>query len=140
MRYLNGADGLEVVLSLRDFNEFVDELRMFTMPPVLAGLERLDATDRFIAKQLAVTEAIISDWKAGKVKLPADQQVLLCKMLERGLKIYEDVLAGYDNDDVERQFYEIGVLKEHIRCADKLLALQLEMIAASNTEALLPES
>lgn len=128
MRYLNGADGLEVVLSLRDFNELVDELRMLTMPPVLAGLERLDATDRFIAGQLAVPEVTISDWKSGKVRLTTNQQIVLCKMLERGIRIYEDVLAGYESDTIERQFYEIGVLKEHIRCADKLLSIQTEMI------------
>jgi hypothetical protein len=128
MRYLNGADGLEVVLSLRDFNELVDELRMLTMPPVLAGLERLDATDQFIAGQLAVPEVTISDWKAGKVKLTTNQQMVLCKMLERGIRIYEDVLAGYESDPVERQFHEIGELKEHIRCADKLFNMQIKMI------------
>lgn len=131
MRYLDGADGLEVVLSLVDFNELVDELRMLTMPPVLAGLERLDATDSFIAMQLAVPEETVSQWKAGKATLTIDQQVDLCTLLERGLKIYEDILAGYENDSVERPFYEIGVLKDHIRSANKLLGLQRELIAAA---------
>jgi hypothetical protein len=139
MRYLNGADGLEVVVSLREFNELVDELRMLTMPPVLAGLERLDATDRFIAGQLAVPEVTISDWKTGKVKLTTDQQVVLCKMLERGIKIYEDVLAGDESNTIERQFYEIGVLKEHIRCADKLLNMQAKMIEENKSVALHPD-
>ncbi|MFZ4855303.1 MAG: hypothetical protein ACOYL3_02805 [Desulfuromonadaceae bacterium] len=132
MKYLNEVDGLSVVISLRDFNELVDELRMLTMPPVLAGLERLDATDRFIAGQLAVPENTVSDWKSGTVRLTADQQARLCTMLERGLHIYEDILAGYDIEDSERPFYEVGVLEEHIRCAGKLLALQRELIAADD--------
>jgi hypothetical protein len=130
MKYLNEVDGLSIVMSLKDFNELVDDLRMLTMPPVLAGLERLDATDRFIAGQLAVPEHTVSDWKSGTATLTADQQARLCNMLERGLKIYEDILAGYDSEDSERPFYEIGVLEEHIRCAGKLLALQREPIAA----------
>ena len=130
MKYLNGSDGLEIVLSLRDFNDFVDELRMFTMPPVLAGLERLEATDLFIATQLAVPETIISEWKTGKFTLTMEQQLALCSMLERGIKIYEDIFAGYESDNIERPFYEMGVLKEHIRCAKKLLKLQREIIAA----------
>ena len=133
MKYLNEADGLNVVISLRDFNELVDELRMLTMPPVLAGLERLDATDRFIAGQLALPEETIADLKSGTVTLTTDQQVRLCTTLERGLQIYEDILAGYDNEDSERPFYEVGVLEEHIRCAGKLLALQRELIAADNS-------
>lgn len=128
MRYLDGADGLEVVLSLNDFNELVDELRTFTMPPVLAGLERLDATDALIAEQLAVSEITVSHWKTGKSTPSVNQQIFLCSMLERGVKIYEDILAGYESDNVERPFYEIGVLKEHIRCAGKLLAMQRNMI------------
>lgn len=139
MRYLNGADGLEVVLSLRDLNELVDELRLFTMPPVLAALERLDATDQFIAGQLTVPEMTVSDWKSGKVKLTTNQQVVLCKMLERGIKIYEDVLAGYESDTVDRQIYEIEVLKEHIRCADKLLKMQTEIIEENKSAALNPD-
>ncbi len=131
MKYLNDVDGLKVVLSLKDFNELVDELRMLSMPPVLAGLERLDATDQFIAAQLAVTEETVSDWKTGRVKLPLDRQVVLSKMLERGIHIYVDVLAGYEADTAERPFYEIGVLKEHIRCAEKLLQFQRRIIAAS---------
>ena len=51
-------------------------------------------------------------------------------MLERGIKIYEDIFAGYESDNIERPFYEMGVLKEHIRCAKKLLKLQREIIAA----------
>ena len=133
MKYLNEVDGLKVVMSLRDFNELVDELRTLTMPPVLAGLERLDATDRFIAGQLAVPEKTVSDWKSGTVRLTADQQVRLCSVLERGLQIYEDILAGYESDDSERPFYEIGVLEEHIRCAGKLLSIQRELIAADNS-------
>ncbi|HIJ89036.1 MAG TPA: hypothetical protein HPP97_15380 [Desulfuromonadales bacterium] len=132
MKYLNEADGLNVVISLRDFNDLVDELRMLTMPPVLAGLERLDATDRFIAGQLAVPEQTVSEWKSGTVTLTAAQQARLCNMLERGLKIYEDILAGYDVDESERPFYERGVLEEHIRCAGKLLALQRDLIAADD--------
>lgn len=135
MRYFNGADGLEVVLSLTDYNELVDELRTLTMPPVLAGLERLDATDGFIAGQLAVPESTIARCKAGLVGLTMDQQVTLCEILERGIKIYEDVLAGYESDGVERPFYEIGVLKEHIRCAEKLLAMQRNMMPAPEEEA-----
>jgi len=136
MRYLNTPDGLEVVLSLTDFNELVDELRMFTMPPVLAGLERLDATDAFIAEQLAVPEITVSQWKTGKERLTVVQQAFLCNMLERGLKIYRDILAGYESDTVERPFYEIGVLKEHIRCANKLLALQRKLMAADKPDTL----
>ncbi len=132
MKYLNEVDGLSVVMSLRDFNELVDGLRTLTMPPVLAGLERLDATDRFIAGQLAVPEHTVSEWKSGTVRLTADQQARLCNMLERGLKIYEDILAGYDVEDSERPFYEIGVLEEHIRCAGKLLALQRQLMAADD--------
>ena len=133
MKYLNEADGLNVVISLRNFNELVDELRMLTMPPVLAGLERLDATDKFIAGQLALPEESIADLKSGVVKLTVDQQRLLCTTLERGLHMYEDVLAGYDNNDSERPFYEVGVLEEHIRCAGKLLALQRELTAAEDS-------
>lgn len=132
MKYLNEADGLKVVISLRNFNELVDELRMLTMPPVLAGLERLDATDKFIAGQLALPEESIADLKSGMVTLTADQQTRLCTTLERGLHIYEDILAGYDNEDSERPFYEVGVLEEHIRCATKLLALQRELTAAAD--------
>ena len=128
MKYLNEVDGLKVVVSLRDFNELVDELRTLTMPPVLAGLERLDATDRFIAGQLAVPEKTVSDWKCGTVRLTADQQAHLCSLLERGLQIYGDILAGYEDDDSERPFYEIGVLEEHIRCAGKLLSMERELI------------
>ena len=131
MKYLNEADGLNVVISLRDFNELVDELRTLTMPPVLAGLERLDATDLFIAGLLALPEEAIADLKSGVVKLSPDQQTRLCSTLERGLHIYEDILAGYDNEDSERPFYEVGVLEEHIRCAGKLLALQRELIINS---------
>ncbi len=134
MKYLNDVDGLKVVLSLKDFNELVDELRMLVMPPVLAGLERLDATDQFIAAQLAVTEVTVSDWKTGRAKLPLDRQITLCKMLERGLHIYEDVLAGYEADTAERPFYEIGVLKEHIRCAGKLLVAQRRVVAATEQD------
>jgi len=140
MRYINEVDGLKVVLSLRILNELVDELRMLTMPPVLAGLERLDAPDWFIARQLAVPEMSISHWKAGKVKLTADRQINLCKMLEQGIKIYEDVLTGYENDNIDRPFYEIGVLNEHIRSAEKLLGIQREIIAAGKPEALLPDA
>ncbi len=129
MKYLKEADGLNVVISLREFNDVVDELRMLTMPPVLAGLERLDATDRFIAGQLSLPEEAIADLKSGKTKLTIDQQVRLCFTLERGLHIYEDLLAGYDTDDSDLPFYEVGVLEEHIRCAGKLLALQRELIA-----------
>jgi hypothetical protein len=77
-----------------------------------------------------VPEHTVSEWKSGTVRLTADQQARLCTMLERGLRIYEDILAGYDGDDGEesdRPFYEIGVLEEHIRCAGKLLALQREL-------------
>ncbi len=136
MRYLNEVDGLKVVLSLRDLNELVDELRMITMPPVLAGLERLDAPAWFIARQLAVPEMSISHWKAGKVKLTTDRQVNLCKMLELGIKIYEEVLKGYESKTIECPFYEIDVLKEHIRCAEKLLFIQREIIAANKPTAL----
>ena len=132
LKYLNEVDGLSVVMSLRDFNELVDGVRTLTMPPVLAGLERLDATDRFIAGQLAVPEHTVSEWKSGTVRLTADQQARLCNMLERGLKIYEDLLAGSDVEDSERPFYEIGVLEEHIRCAGKLLALQRQLMAADD--------
>lgn len=131
MKYLNEADGLNVVVSLRDFNELVDELRMLTMPPVLAGLERLDATDKFIAGQLAVPEETVPSLKSGTVTLTTAQQVRLCAILERGIKIYEDILAGYESDESERPFYEIGVLEEHIRCAYKLLAIQRELITNS---------
>ncbi len=134
MKYLNDAEGLKVVLSLKDFNELVDDLRMLIMPPVLAGLERLDATDQFIAAQLAVSEVTVSHWKTGKIKLPLDRQVTLCKMLARGIHIYEDVLAGYEADSAERPFYEIGVLKEHIRCADKLLTIQRGVISATEQD------
>ncbi len=130
MKYLNEADGLNVVISLREFNEIVDELRMLTMPPVLAGLERLDATERFIAGQLALPEEAIEDLKSGKVELTIDQQVRLCFTLERGLQIYEDLLASYDDEDGDHPFYEVGVLEEHIRCAGKLLAIQRERIEA----------
>ena len=136
MKYLNEADGLKVVVSLRNFNELVDELRMLTMPPVLAGLERLDATDKFIAGQLAVPEETVPSLKSGTVTLTTAQQVRLCAILERGIKIYEDILAGYESeesDESERPFYEIGVLEEHIRCAYKLLAIQRELIAASDS-------
>ena len=130
MKYLKEADGLNVVISLREFNDVVDELRMLTMPPVLAGLERLDATDRFIAGQLSLPEEAIADLKSGKTKLTIDQQVRLCFTLERGLQIYEDLLASYDDEDGDHPFYEVGVLEEHIRCAGKLLAIQRERIEA----------
>jgi hypothetical protein len=139
MKYLNEADGLNVVVSLRNFNELVDELRMLTMPPVLAGLERLDATDKFIAGQLAVPEEAVPSLKSGTVTLTTAQQVRLCAILERGIKIYEDILAGYESEESaeseesERPFYEIGVLEEHIRCAYKLLAIQRELIATSDS-------
>ena len=138
MRYLNEANGLEVVLSLRDFNELVDELRMFTMPPVLAGLERLDATDRFIAGQLEVPDVTVAHWKTGKARMTQYQQTILCTILERGIMIYENILEEYENDNVERPFYEIGVLKEHIRCADKLLNIQREIIEVNKTGSLRP--
>ena len=132
MKYLNEANGLNVVMSLREYNDIVDELRMLTMPPVLAGLERLDATDRFIAGQLALPEEAIAEFKSGTVKLTTNQQTLLCWTLERGLQIYEDLLASYDDEDGDHPFYEVGVLEEHIRCAGKLLAIQRERIAAEH--------
>ena len=134
MRYLNGTDGLEVVLSLMDLNDIIDEFRMLTMPPVLAGLERLDAPIGFIAKQLGVPEISVEYWQTGKRKLPVDRQVRLCEMLEQGIKLYEDVLAGYESDNIDRPFYEIGVLKEHIRSAKKLLNIQREMITTQMNE------
>ena len=133
MKYLNEVDGLKVVVSLTEFNDLVDELRLFTMPPVLAGLERLDATDRFIAAQLTVPEMMITNCKTGKAELTTDHQISLCNMLERGIKIYEDILLEHERDNVERPFYETGVLKEHIRCAKKLLNIQLEMISAKTS-------
>jgi hypothetical protein len=137
MRYINEVDGLKVVLSLRDLNELVDDLRMFTMPPVLAGLERLDAPAWFIARQLAVPESSITHWKSGTVNVSTDRLINLCKMLEQGIETSREVLAEYENNSIERPFYEIGVLKEHIRCAEKLLNIQREMISASRPKALL---
>jgi hypothetical protein len=136
MRYIDEIDGLKVVLSLRDLNEIVDDLRTLTMPPVLAGLERLDAPVWFIARQLAVPEMSISQWKAGKGNLTTGRQVSLCKILERGIKICEEILVGYESDNVDRPFYEVGVLKEHIRCAEKLLNIQRDMIAACKATVL----
>jgi hypothetical protein len=135
MRYINEVDGLKVVLSLSDLNDIVDELRILTMPPVLAGLERLDAPVWFIARQLAVPEMSITHWKSGRVKLATGLQISLCKMLELGIEIYEDVLAEYENDNIDRPFYEIGVLKDHLRSAEKLLYMQREIIAASKPGA-----
>ena len=135
MRYINEVDGLKVVLSLSDLNDIVDELRILTMPPVLAGLERLDAPVWFIARQLAVPELSILQWKSGKGKLTTGLQISLCKMLELGIVIYEDVLTGYENDNIDRPFYEIDVLKDHLRCAEKLLYMQREIIAATKPGA-----
>jgi hypothetical protein len=135
MRYINEVDGLKVVLSLSDLNDIVDELRILTMPPVLAGLERLDAPVWFIARQLAVPEMSILQWKSGRGKLTTGLQISLCKMLELGIEIYEDVLTAYENDNIDRPFYEIGVLKDHLRSAEKLLYMQREIIAKSKPGA-----
>jgi hypothetical protein len=134
MRYINEVDGLKVVISLSDLNELVDDLRTLTMPPVLAGLERLDTPDWFIARQLAVPEKSVTQWKAGSVNLTTDRQINLCKMLESIIQKYADVLTEYENDNVDRPFYEVGVLKEHIRCANKLLILQREMLSANKAK------
>jgi hypothetical protein len=131
MRYINEVDGLKVVMSLSDLNDIVDELRLLTMPPVLAGLERLDAPIWFIARQLAVPEMSILDWKCGKGQLTTGRLISLCKILELGIKIYEELLTEYESDNIDRPFYEIGVLKEHIRSANRSLAMQREMIVAS---------
>ena len=140
MRYINEVDGLKVVLSLKDLNEIVDDLRILTMPPVLAGLERLDAPDWFVARQLAVPEMSLLHWKTGRANLTTDRQINLCKILEQGIEIYLNVLTGYENDGIDRPFYEIGVLKEHIRCAVKLLNLQRKIIAEDKTRKLHPDT
>jgi hypothetical protein len=140
MRYINEVDGLKVVMSLRDLNELVDELRMLTMPPVLAGLERLGAPAWFIARQLAVPEQALSHWQTGTAFLTVDRQSNLCKLLEQAIRMYEVILQEYLSDTSERPFYEIGVLQEHIRCAHKLLNIQRRLIEAGKPISLPPES
>jgi len=138
MRYINEVDGLKVVMSLRDLNELVDELRMLTMPPVLAGLERLDAPPWFIARQLAVPEQTLSHFQAGTAYLTADRQSNLCKLLDQAIGMYEKILNGQLNDDSERPFYEVGVLQEHIRCARKLLNMQRDLLEAGKPKSPVP--
>jgi hypothetical protein len=139
MRYINDVDGLNVVMSLRDLNELVDELRMLTMPPVLAGLERLNAPAWFIARQLAVPEQALSHWQAGSVYLTTDRQSNLCKLLEQAIGMYEEILVEYRSNCSELPFYEIGVLQEHIRCARKLLNMQRELLEAGKPKLVKPE-
>jgi hypothetical protein len=128
MEYIRQDGELKAVISLRELHDLVDELRMFTMPPVLAGLERLDAPIKVIARQLDVTEGAVSHWKTGKVKLTPDRQLSLCNILARGIKLYEEVLAGYKNDNIKRPFYEIDVLRTNIESARKLLNIQQAII------------
>ncbi|HIJ95502.1 MAG TPA: hypothetical protein HPP94_07165 [Desulfuromonadales bacterium] len=139
MRYINEVDGLKVVMSLRDLNELVDELRVLTMPPVLAGLERLNAPAWFIARQLAVPEQTLSHWQTGLVYLTADRQSNLCKLLEQAIGMYEKILADDQNDNNKRPFYEIGVLQEHIRCARKLLNMQRDLLEAGKPKLVKPD-